>query len=151
MHTEVVPSLLEGIYTDLLAHDHMICTLYTTDPDRQFYSHAPSHPVTSFPRKFWAKQSFCGSRHPQARLPPKLAPIGLCQCSAAKNLGVDPARLKGVGTKKHTQVSKSSWRSKISLDPATYERACHRYPRLPACGSAELQGILVLILRNEGG
>jgi hypothetical protein len=129
MHTEVVPSRLEGIYTDL-AHDHMICTLYTTDPDRQFYSHAPPHPVTSFPQKFWAKQSFCGSRHPQGRLPPKLAPIGLCQCSAAKNLGVDPARLKGVGTKKHTEIQRVLGKAKSPWIPpptSALATAIHAY------------------------
>ena len=46
MHTEVVPSRTEGICTNLLAHDHMVCTLNTTDPDGSLIhmTHAPPKP-----------------------------------------------------------------------------------------------------------
>jgi len=64
----------------------MVCTLCTTDPDGSVYSDAPPHLVTSFPRQVWAKQSLNEFRHPQARLPPKLAPIALWQCSVARFL-----------------------------------------------------------------
>ena len=100
MHAEVVPSPTEGIRTDLLEHDHMVCTLCTTDPDGSLYSDGFSpyesvRKLTSFPTKVWAKQNHIGFRHPRARLAPDTCTDWLVAVQWCRDPSDDPASIRG--------------------------------------------------------